>query len=145
MIRSKQAQHLLETNNFAGLVELLRRGTRSERRDSVWALGELGDRRAVEPLSEALHNALRDDEDLPLAVVEALGTLHSPAAVEALKACLDDRRDDRFYFLAHREALFAIAEEDDLATLQGIAEDSSRDRDLRREAKNLIRRRTHRS
>jgi hypothetical protein len=64
-----------------------------------------------------------------------------PRATEALAALLADRRDDDFYFLAHREAIFALADLGVFEALDQVARDETRDGDLRGEAEALLRRR----
>jgi HEAT repeat protein len=135
---SRKVRRYLGSRDFDALVRILLEGTRRERRAAAHALGELGDARAVNPLANALQNAYGEDEDIPPVIVAALGKIDAPSATDALKAALADRRDDRFYFLAHRDALFALADRGVVEPLEQVAEDNTREESLRGEAKSLI-------
>ena len=51
MILSNQIEHTVDD-----LIKILNRGTWEDRRDAAKALGKLGDRRAVKPLSKTVSN-----------------------------------------------------------------------------------------
>src|SRR5207249_537125 len=56
----------------------------------IRALGEIGDARAFEPLSEWLHDV---DYSIVMAVIEALRKIDNPRAVDLLHQRLDDESD----------------------------------------------------
>jgi HEAT repeat protein len=70
------------------------------RLEAAWALGQLGDGRAVYPLVEALKD---QDANVRRSAVEALARLHDPMAREPLERLLMD--EDLGVRLAAREAL----------------------------------------
>jgi HEAT repeat protein len=141
MFSSRRVKRLVAAHDLDRLVGLLANGSRRERRAAARGLGELGDPRAVKHLDMALRTAYRNDEDLPPLIVTALGNLNDSRAVEPVKNLLDDRRDDDFYFLAHREALFVLADRGEFDVVQEVAQDASRDIVLRGEAEGLLSRR----
>ena len=139
----RRVTRLVASKDYEGLVTLLKHGSRRERRAAVGALGKLGDARAVEPLGVALRSAYGQDEDLPPLIVAALKELNDPQIPDALISLLFDRRDDAFYFLAHRDALFALAELGVLEPLESVVHDPTWDPLIQSEAEALLRR--HRS
>jgi HEAT repeat protein len=140
IVAPRRIQRLLAARDYDGLVDAMAHGRRRDRRAAARALGKLGDARAVEPLGRALRDAYGDDEDLPPIVVAALDDLDDPMAAEPLTDLLADTRDDAFYFLAQREALFVLAELGVLAPLEALVSDPTRDPVLRSEAEGLLRR-----
>src|SRR5262249_47979509 len=65
-------------------------GLESPRSAAAWALGQLGDTRAVDPLISALGGRLKDKSDVQREIVGALGVLGDVRAVEPLLAALND-------------------------------------------------------
>lgn len=74
------------------LLLLLTKGELDSRSPAAEALGELGDKRAVEPLLAALQT---EDWNIRVSVCEALGKLRDPRAVPALIAALRDRHKQK--------------------------------------------------
>ena len=144
MLARQKAKRFAIDGDVDRLLELLAHGKRRERHAAARALGEMGDERAVEPLIAALAAAYGDDEDMPPIIVSALGALRGTSAVDAMTTLLANRTDDGFYFLAHREALFALAELGAFEPLEQVSQDETRDRHLRGEAEALIRKHTPR-
>jgi HEAT repeat protein/CHAT domain-containing protein len=62
----------------------------SLRSAAAWALGQLGDIRAVDPLISALGGRLKDRSDVQREIVRALGVLGDVRAVEPLLTALND-------------------------------------------------------
>lgn len=69
------------------LVFILREGHLHRRQDAAYVLGLMKDPLAVEPLCLAMHNP---DPLLRMIVVEALGKIGDPAAVDTLRRALGD-------------------------------------------------------
>lgn len=81
-------QKLKAAGDIPGLLKALRQTRHREaRRFAAEALGQLGDARAVEPLSAAL---TADDKYLARQAAQALGQIGDPRAVESLIAALKD-------------------------------------------------------
>jgi HEAT repeat protein len=139
----RRVTRLLASNDYEGLVTLLEHGSRRERRAAAGALGKLGDVRAIEPLDVALQSAYGQDEGLPPLIVAALKELNDPKVPEALISLLADRRDDAFYFPAHLDTLYVLAERGVLEPLEAVVRDPTRDPLIQREAEALLRK--HRS
>jgi HEAT repeat protein len=137
--RLGKAKRLARASDVGGLIDLLAHGTRHERRGAAQRLGELGDPQALEPLATALLSTHGEDEDLAPIIVSAIARFPDPRASKALIALLAERKDDAFYFFAHRDALLALAERGVLAPLHDISTDQTRPEDLRGEAKELLR------
>jgi HEAT repeat protein len=137
---NRRLRRLVAEGDFLGLIHLLETGVRRERRAAARALGDLGDPRATQPLGEALFTAYGEDEDLPVLVVAALRELDAPGVADQLKRLLDDRRDDDFYFMAQREALFDLVDRGELESVERVAGDVTRSSVLRKEAEGLLRR-----
>jgi HEAT repeat protein len=136
---SSKARRFARAGDIDALIDLLTNGRRRERGAAATALGELGDPRAVQPLVDALLSSYSEDEDLAPIVTSSLGRFDDPRAVDALTELLAERRDDAFYFHAHREAIFALAERGAFEPLQAFSQDDTRDPDLRGEANALLR------
>jgi HEAT repeat protein len=139
LFSKRKARRLARAGEIDALIDLLARGTRRQRRAAARVLGEVGDPRALEPLIATLHTTYGEDEDLTPVVVSAIGKFRDPRATEALTRLLADRQDDGFYFLAHREAILALADLDVFEPLKEVSRDDTRDRALRSEAKGQIR------
>jgi HEAT repeat protein len=120
------------------MTEALKHGSRRDRRAAAIALGMSNCPDAFEPLVEALELTYGEDEDLAILIVQALGELRDARAVLPLQTLLADRRDDAFYFVAHREALIALARLGALDPVREFALDESRDGSLRAEAEGLL-------
>jgi len=58
-----------------------------------WALGRIGDTRAIAPLLDALD---QDDPTMRVLVIDALTTLHATEAIPRLTSLLNDQRQARF-------------------------------------------------
>jgi HEAT repeat protein len=74
------------------LIALLKDKSKYLRKEAAWALGKIGDRRAVEPLIVALKDYY--EEGLRKAAAEALGNIGDPRAGEPLIAALKDPNKD---------------------------------------------------
>jgi hypothetical protein len=96
------------------------------RERAVWALGRLGDARAVEPLIACQHDP---DEQVRKCVLLALADLGDTRAVEPLIACLKDRK------WSHRrsatEALGKLGAARALGPLAACLNDPNMDMDVR--------------
>jgi HEAT repeat protein len=144
MLGAGKAKRLARAGDVESLINLLANGKRRERHAAARTLGELGDPRAVEPLIAALERSYGEDEDLALIVVAALGNFRDPRVTETFTTLLAERKDDGFYFLPHRAALFALADLETFEPLEEVARDETRNRVLRGEAKALLRKRATR-
>jgi HEAT repeat protein len=60
------------------------------RRGAAWALGEIGDPRAVEPLLPLLEDRKKD---VRVAAADALGKLHDARSVGALSGALESEEE----------------------------------------------------
>jgi HEAT repeat protein/CHAT domain-containing protein len=92
----EESQENIESELFSKLSPLQlfdRLGTESPQSAAAWALGKLGDTRAVEPLISVLEDRHRGRSELQRQVVRALGALGDLRAVEPLLAALNDKAD----------------------------------------------------
>jgi len=84
-------ERLREKKNVKGLIKALRHKDWHVREEAAWALGGIGDARAVEPLIQAL----MDDSDVLRRIAAwALGEIGDRRAVEPLIQALEDRDPD---------------------------------------------------
>lgn len=118
---------LKEKGKVKSLIKLLRYKKNDKVRYlATWALMELKDPRAVEPLIAAMKDR---DKDVRFGAAEALGNIKDPRAVEPLIAALKDK--DAFvgsYVLEELMKIGAAAVEPLIAALK------DRDKDVRRYA-----------
>lgn len=79
-----------DENNIQVLLTQLKDENLLQRIKAAEQLGELGDRRAVEPLIECLNNKSMQNMSARRAAIEALGLLKDPRAVKPLITCLEN-------------------------------------------------------
>lgn len=95
-------------------------GLRNER--AAQALGEMGDPRAVEPLSEALRTAYRTNRLFRRELIKALGQIGSDAALPAFRLALRD--DDADLRRAAVDALAKYGRAEATSLLRGALQDA---------------------
>jgi len=84
-----EVEKLREKKDVEGLIRKLETGKPKEQSTAAYALGEIGDERAAEPLIGLLER-VETDGDVCIAIVNALGKLGNDRAVEALVRALSD-------------------------------------------------------
>jgi len=84
-----EVEKLREKKDVEGLIGKLETGKPKEQSAAAYALGEIGDERATEPLIRLLER-VETDGNVCIAVVNALGKLGNDRAVEALVRALSD-------------------------------------------------------
>jgi HEAT repeat protein len=116
------------------LILVLQTVSKSEtslRRNTVKALGELGDPRSVDPLTELLDD---DDRHLRRRVVEALGKIGTPAACASLMQALEDDEIE-----VQRKSVQMLAEiQDPLCVSALIGKLRTDDRFMRRDVEDAL-------
>lgn len=119
----------------AALIEGLEGSDQSIRVDAARALGELRARTAVAALCRLLEGLEAEpNEDVPPAVVWALGEIGDRTAAPTLADLLSRTDEDDFLFMAQREALYALADLGCPEPIRVFADDESRPAELRQEA-----------
>jgi HEAT repeat protein len=114
--RAKIAEHVCETIDgerkkvIEGLVHVLLNGTVPERIGAAEKLGELADEMAVPFLMTSVTGEKKQDPNVRLACVAALGNIADPASARVLIHLLDD--DDMTMAQAALDALSVMTEAD---------------------------------
>ena len=127
-------QTLKRKGNIEGLIQALNyQDDQNVRREAVWALGQIGDKRAVEPLISCLDDdclmkelaarslgeigdqaalnpliELLEDDNLDVrgSAAKALGKIGDPRAVKPMIAALRNAKHSEIWFIEH--ALYSI-------------------------------------
>jgi len=89
LLGPSEVEKLKEKKDVEGLVRKLETGKPREQASAAYALGDIGDERATEPLIRLLER-VETDGDVCIAGVNALGKLGNDRAVEALVRALSD-------------------------------------------------------
>lgn len=117
------------------LVEVLAGSDQALRPKAARLLGESKSPEGVPVLAGVLENATDEpNEDVPPQAAWALGEIGDQRAVPALVSLLANRDDDDFLFMAHREALYALADLGHLEPIEEFIADPTRPEEIRDEA-----------
>ncbi len=96
-----EVEKLKEKRDVEGLIKKLETGGNKERATAAYALGEIGDEKAIAPLIKLLEQ-IGTDGDVCIAIVKALGQIGDDRTLEALIRALSDdirRRSSPIGFL----------------------------------------------
>ncbi|MBI5788945.1 MAG: HEAT repeat domain-containing protein [Candidatus Schekmanbacteria bacterium] len=102
---------------------------------TIWALGEIGDRKAVTYLITHIDNVFYK---IQVAAMTALGKLEAEEAVEPIRQILNKDFYPQFVHLAAVEALGEIATPAAVAFLQELAKDKKHDTVIKEKAHQML-------
>jgi HEAT repeat protein len=102
---------------------------------TVWALGEIGDPQAIQPLIQVLNNPFYK---IQANAVTALGQMEAEEAVEPLWQIVESTSAPQFVQLAAVEALGRIASQAAIAHLQELAENQEIPKMLQEKASQML-------
>jgi len=103
-----EVEKLREKKDVEGLVRKLETGKPREQAVAAYALGDIGDERATDPLIRLLER-IETDGNVCVAAVQALGKIGNDRAIEALVRCLSDNVRGRTSPIGVTEVPVALA------------------------------------
>lgn len=103
-----EVEKLKEKRDVEGLIKKLETGGNKERATAAYALGEIGDEKAIAPLIKLLEQ-IGTDGDVCIAIVKALGQIGDDRALEALIRALSDNIRGRSSPIGYMELPVSLA------------------------------------
>jgi len=103
-----EVEKLKEKKDVEGLIRKLETGKPREQASAAYALGDIGDERATDPLIRLLER-IETDGNVCVAAVQALGQIGNERATEALVRCLSDNVRGRTSPIGVTEVPVALA------------------------------------
>ena len=113
-----EVEKLKERKDVEGLIRKLETGKPKEQKTAAYALGEIGDERATEPIIRLLESNVTTG-DVCIACVNALGKLGDDRAIETLVRALSDDIRGKSSPIGLLELPVALADSDDVPIILG--------------------------
>jgi len=108
LLGPSEVEKLKEKKDVEGLIGKLETGKPREQASAAYALGDIGDERATDPLIRLLER-IATDGNVCVAAVQALGKIGNERAIEALVRCLSDNVRGRTSPIGVMEVPVALA------------------------------------